>query len=103
MKAVFCISKIVDNLYMNWLHVMNSFGPCFILLWSDGFPDPTVSTFSFEMCLALVSIALLTSSLSYSEPFHVVKDGVYAVSVRNNELSLGSVTFPKILSKSPMF
>ena len=64
MKAVLFTSRIVETLYRNWLHVCHWFGPSLSFAWSEGFAVPFVSTLSFEMCLALASIAALTISLS---------------------------------------
>ena len=75
------MSRIVLVLYRNCGQVIHGFGLIRSLLCSLGFADPMISTFSFDICRALASIAERTSSDSYSFPFHDVKCGRYAVKV----------------------
>ena len=83
MNAVFCISSIVLVLYKNCDHVWKSFGRLRIFDLREGNAEPFNSTLNFEQCLALASIAVLTLSLSYSEPSHDVNTGRYAVNILN--------------------
>ena len=106
---------IVPALARNCDHGWNSFGPWPNLIWRDGFALPLVSTWSFEMCVAIVLIAALTSSDSYIPPVKEVNLGTYPFSIRKvppksplgsgffpNSQSNKDITSPQFLSLSPI-